>query len=122
MTLVRIPLPTWGVQLGFLTVIMLLYLTHPQGGIPRWRMQIQAWRWRLILAMKAAPAGLLGSLGAALRLPVALATLDGQVLFNASAAETPLTRLTEWVTYAHFDDLSASHRITFEVSPSLEQL
>ncbi len=48
-TVTKIPLPTLSIPLGVVGTILILILTTPRGGIPRWQRMVYDWRWRLMV-------------------------------------------------------------------------
>src|SRR5258708_1596169 len=86
MTVIKIVSQELSIPLGLISVAVFLYLSHPRGGLPRWRLIVYGWRWRLMYAVATAPHSLLGSIGDALKFPPAV-EVDGNRLFNSADEE-----------------------------------
>lgn len=120
-TVSKIPLPDWSVPLGLVSFVALLFLTAPRGGIPRWKHLVYGWQWRLMVAAATAPASLLGKLGRELGLPLEMLEIDGDALFKAADEEAPRTRLTDWVSFTHFDQVEDGHALVVQSNPGLAE-
>ena len=116
-TVSKIPFPEWSVPLGILSLFVLLILTAPRGGIPRWKHLVYDWQWRLLVAAATAPGSVLGKLGRELHLPVESLEIDGDVVFNPTEENAPRTALTDWVSFARLDDTEG---LVVQASPGLD--
>jgi hypothetical protein len=103
-TVSKIPFPSWSVLLGILGFFVLLVLTAPRGGIPRWRHLWYGWQWRLLVAAATSPTSALGKLGRELQLPIGSLDIDGDLLFSSSEENSPRTALTDWVSFTQPDE------------------
>ncbi len=119
MSITKIPFPDLSVALGIAGAIALIILTAPRGGIPRWKVIVHDWRWRLITAAVLAPSSLMGSLGKAFQAPAEPLDIDGNTLFNAEDENAPRTELTDWVSYARLSDVHTGDGLVLRKSPGL---
>ena len=117
-TVSKIPFPEWSVLLGILGFFVLLILTAPRGGIPRWKHLVYDWQWQLLVAAATAPSSALGKVGRELHLPVEWLDIDGDVVFNPAEENAPRTALTDWVSFARLDDAEG---LVVQASPGLDE-
>src|SRR4051812_42261653 len=102
MTVIKMFSAELSIPLGIISVFAFIFLSHPRGGLPRWKLILYAWRWRLMSAVATDPSSFLGSVGLGLKLPGEV-KVDGSQIFNAADEEAPRTQLTDWISYAHLD-------------------
>ncbi|MEP7285029.1 MAG: hypothetical protein ABI947_04590 [Chloroflexota bacterium] len=103
-TLTKIPLPDLSIVLGIVGTILLLILTAPQGGIPRWQRLLYDWRWRLMIAAVNTPQSLLGSVGLLFQIPAEPTDINGDTFFTPIDEAAPRTDLTDWVSFTNPSD------------------
>lgn len=118
-TLTKIPLPTLSIPLGIVGTILILILTAPRGGIPRWQRMLYDWRWRLMVAAVSAPQSLLGNLGLMFQVPTEPTHIDGDMVFNPTHEAAPRTDLTDWVSFANPADTAHDEGMVFIKKPDL---
>jgi hypothetical protein len=117
-TLTKIPWPDLSVGLGIAGALALLVLTAPRGGIPRWKVLVYDWRWRLLSAAALAPTGLPGKI---FQVPADVLDIDGDKLFGAEDNSAPRTELTDWVSYARLGDVQSGEGLVLKKSPDLRR-
>lgn len=98
-TLGRFAVPDVAIPLALAVGLLLVALTAPRGGIPRWQRLLYRLRGSLLLAAARRPESLAGRLGRLAELPAELARLDGAALFAPPLAALE-GDLAEWVTFA----------------------
>ena len=118
-TVTKIPLPTLSIPLGVVGTILILILTTPRGGIPRWQRMVYDWRWRLMVAAVSAPHSLLGNLGLMFQVPAEPTSINGDTAFNPSDEAGPRTDLTDWVSFASPGDAEHDEGMVFIKKPDL---
>ena len=116
-TLGKIAAPDWSIPLAILGVIAFIFLTAPQGGIPRWQRLIYRLRGSLMLLSAHRPESLAGNVGRMMELPADLVALDGGTLFAPPNVMTEAD-LTEWVTFAHAHEADQDDGLVFVEKPS----
>ncbi len=102
-TLGKFVFPEWAIPLAFGVGLLLIVLTAPQGGIPRWQ---RAWYWLrggLMLSAVQQPGSLAGRVGRFLDLPAHRVTLEAATLFTPPPSRSAGT-WAEWLTFAHLSD------------------
>lgn len=115
-TVCRFALPDLAVIGGLVGALSLVILTGTRGGLPLWQRAWLGLRGRLLIAAQVN--GLAADFARLLNVPVALAQLDGDVLF-ASLSATEID-LREWVTFARFRDDERDDGLVFVESPLIE--
>src|SRR5260221_8576788 len=118
-TVTKIPLPTLSIPLGVVGTILILILTTPRGGIPRWQRMVYDWRWRLMVAAVSAPHSLLGNFGLMFQVPAEPTGINGDAAFNPSDEPGPRTELTDWVSFANPGDAEHDEGMVFSKKPAL---
>src|SRR5215470_4956794 len=118
-TLTKIAMPTLSIPLGMIGAVLILILTTPRGGIPRWQRMLYDWRWRLMVAAVSAPHSLTGSLGLMFQIPAEPTGIDGDVVFSAADEAAPRTDLTDWVSFANPADAALDEGMVFIKKPDL---
>jgi hypothetical protein len=118
-TLTKIPLPSLSIPLGMVGAVLILILTTPRGGIPRWQQMFYEWRWRLKVAALSAPHSLLGNVGLMFQLPAETTSIDGDGVFNPTDEAAPRTNLTDWVSFANPTDADHDEGMVFIKKPDL---
>jgi hypothetical protein len=102
-TVGKLALPDVAIPLAFGMGLLLVILTAPRGGIPRWQRLVYQVRGGLMLSAAQSPVSLAGSIGKLVELPADLAHLDAETLFAPPAVDVE-ANLAEWVTFAQAAD------------------
>lgn len=110
-TLGKFVLPDWAIPLGAGVGMLLIVLSAPRGGIPRWQRLLYSVRGALMLASIQQPESLRGRLARFLELPTDLVRLEGKTLFAPPSA--PQGDWTEWVTFARVADADREDGLSF---------
>jgi hypothetical protein len=108
----RFALPDVALPAALLVGLLLVILTAPRGGIPRWSRMLYHVRGSLMLAAAYRPASLGGRLGRLIEIPIDLAHMDADRLFRAPDAESVID-LAEWVTFARAADADRGDGLEF---------
>jgi hypothetical protein len=97
----KLTLSNWAIPLAVVGGILLLVMTSPRGGIPRWQRLMYHFRGGLIIAMADKPDSLAASLGKLLELRTECVVLDGGKIFSP-AEDTVAGDMdwSEWVTFS----------------------
>lgn len=111
-TLGKFALPDFAIPLALLVGLLLVILTAPRGGIPRWQRLVYQVRGSLMLAAAQRPASLTGNVGKLVEIPADLVRLDAETLFTPPAAEVE-ANLAEWVTFAQVADADRGDGLEF---------
>jgi hypothetical protein len=111
-TLGKFALPDFAIPVALLVGLLLVILTAPRGGIPRWQRMLYRMRGSLMLASAQRPSSLTGSLGRLVEIPADLVRLDAETLFTPPAAEGE-ANLAEWVTFAQAADADRGDGLEF---------
>jgi hypothetical protein len=119
LTIVKIPWPDQSLLIGLVTAILLLYLTSPKGGIPRWRTLLLSWRWTLRSAAAMAPQSVVGYLGQLLQLSVDMLQINADAIFRPTHDGTTRTQLTDWVSFQRPIDAEVGEGMVFRKRPAL---
>jgi len=98
-TVLRMAIPDVAIPLGVLSFVVLLVMTTPGGGIPRWKHLLYGLRWWLLTAVSLTPASFAGQVGRALGLPAGAVDLDASELFRLDDEDAPRTALSDWVSF-----------------------
>jgi len=98
-TVLRMAIPDVAIPLGVLSFVLLLVMTTPGGGIPRWKHLLYGLRWWLLTAVSLTPASFAGQIGRALGLPAGAVDLDASELFRLDDEDAPRTALSDWVSF-----------------------
>lgn len=98
-TVLRMVLPDVAIPFGLSSFVLLLVMTTPRGGIPRWKHLLYGLRWRLLTAVALTPSSMAGQVGVALGLPAGAVDLDASVLFRLDEENAPRTALSDWVSF-----------------------
>jgi hypothetical protein len=99
----KLALPDFSIPLALGVGLLLVLLTAPRGGIPRWQRLVYQVRGSLMLAAAQRPVSLEGSFSKLVELPAELVHLDAEMLFTPPAADVE-ANLAEWVTFAQAAD------------------
>jgi len=114
MTFSRLAMGDLSVIILFITFFLLLYLTAPAGGLPRWKHLHLRLLWLLKTASRLAPGGVWAQVATLLQMPTLELVVDGDSLFAPIAEEAPHTALTDWVSYTTPD---AEEGLVFHSDP-----
>jgi hypothetical protein len=114
----RIFAPDWSISLAIGFAIVLLAMTSPRGGIPRWQRLLYRLRGSLMLTMLDQPDSLAASLGKFLELRPSLVLLDGAQIFVPvqSQLHTPVD-WSEWVTFSEASEALHDEGLVVVESP-----
>jgi hypothetical protein len=97
----KLTISNWAIPLAVVGGILLLVMTSPRGGIPRWQRLMYRFRGSLIIAMADQPASLAASLGRLFELRTEYVVLDSTKIFSpvedAGAGDVVWS---EWVTFS----------------------
>jgi hypothetical protein len=77
-------------------------LSAQRGGLPRWRIVLLDWQWRLLAAKLFTPNSFLGVLAGLVQLPIESMDVDAESIFMPTTENTR-TRLVDWVSYSDAD-------------------
>ncbi|MBE7511458.1 MAG: hypothetical protein HS103_01400 [Anaerolineales bacterium] len=111
-TLGKFALPDVAIPVALLVGVLLVILTAPRGGIPRWQRLLYSVRGSLMLGAAQQPHSLTGSVGKLVEIPTDLARLDSAMLFTPPATEIE-ANLAEWVTFAQAADADRGDGLEF---------
>lgn len=100
-SLTRFTGSNWAIPLAILVGVMLLVMSSPRGGIPRWQRLLYRFRGSLIVAMADAPGSVQASLGRFFELQTDVVVLDGATIF-APVSEIASVQVdwSQWVTFS----------------------
>jgi len=115
-TLAKVVAADWSIPLAIAAGIACIFLTAPQGGIPRWQRLQYGMRGSLMLLAARSPDSASGSIARMLELPAELVVLDGGAIF-APAIITTEANLTEWVTFAQAEESDRNDGLVFVDTP-----
>ena len=111
-TLGKFALPDTALPVALVVGLLLVVMTAPRGGIPRWQRMLYRLRGSLILAAAIRPASLPGQIAHLLEVSPALARLDGTALF-APQITVVQADLAEWITFAQAADADHDDGLRF---------
>jgi hypothetical protein len=97
----KLTLSNWAIPLAVVGGILLLVMTSPRGGIPRWQRLMYRFRGGLIIAMADKPDSIAASLGRLFELRTEYVVLDGGKIFSlAEDTAAGSVDWSEWVTFS----------------------
>jgi len=97
----------WSIPLAILLAVIVLVLTSPRGGIPRWQRLVYRLRGMLMTALVDNPHSLAAQVGKLLELTPRYVVLEGSTLF--APPQLPAQHevdWSEWVTYTQAREAS----------------
>jgi len=111
-TLGKFVLPDASIPVALGVGLLLIVLTSPRGGIPRWQRMLFSMRGRLMLAAAGQPDSLMGQLGKLLDISTQWVRLEAALLFTPPTVETE-ANLAEWITFARAADADRGDGLEF---------
>jgi len=115
LTILRTVAPDLSVIISAVSLLTLLVMTAPRGGIARWKHLLYGMRWRLLTAASLAPKSIAGQVARVLGVPHEGIDIDADALFR-SDDDAPRTNLSDWVSFAQ---PLATDALAVEATPGL---
>src|SRR5258708_10492805 len=117
-SLSKLVAPDWSIELAILSAILLLVMTSPRGGIPRWQRLMYRLRGTLMVAIVDQPGSMAASLGQFLELRPNLVLLEGAQIFGPARRQlnAPVD-WAEWVTCSEATEALRDEGLIVRESP-----